>query len=151
FFDRMLVEIVDDSGAVACGDCQREIGWVSADQWPMSFGIAASSSATHVRVRMYRSDHVDGNGVPVTPMQIDALGRLPTAVGVTDVEIDLMMACFGVASDLASNQTCAATTGKRGDEPTLAPPVASPPKLGDFPPNRPAACAGAPPGMICVP
>lgn len=155
FFDRVLVEVLDDSGALACGStCRRVFGFTDKSTWPLSFGIANTIAARHVRARLYRSDHVLDDGSPMPPMLIDATGALPPlslGAGVVRVELDLMMDCFGVAANLEGSTTCDPNTKASAPEPVLARPPTTP-LMGSWPEGQLVDCArAAPEGMVCIP
>lgn len=153
FFDRMLVEILDDTGALACGaGCRRSFAIVSDTVWPIELGVTGSSAPTHVRARIHRSDHVDGAGLPLAPMLIDVMGRLPGADGVTPVELAAPMECFGIASDPAGHAACDPNQHVLGEEPRLGPPTTTPLVPGSWAPAQRVDCRGdVPPGMVCIP
>lgn len=153
FFDRMLVEVLDDTGALACGaGCRRSFAITSDTVWPFELGVTASSAPTHVRARIHRSDHVDAAGLPLAPMLIDVMGRLPEANGITPVELTAPMACFGVASDPAGHVACDPSEHVLGDEPRLGPPSSTPLVAGSWGPAQRVQCRGdIPPGMVCIP
>lgn len=153
FFDRVLVEILDDTGALACGGgCRRSFAITSDTAWPIELGVTASSAPTHVRARIHRSDHVDAAGLPLAPMLIDVMGRLPEANGITPVELAAPMECFGVGSDPAGHAACDPSLHVLGDEPRLGPPSATPLVPGSWGPAQQVECRGdLPPGMVCIP
>lgn len=153
FFDRMLVEILDDTGALACGaGCRRSFAITSDTVWPVELGVTASSAPTHVRARLHRADHVDAAGLPLVPMLVDVMGRLPEAEGITPVELAAPMECFGVESDPAAHAACDPSLHVLGDEPRLGPPSATPLVAGSWGPARRVDCRGdVPPGMVCIP
>jgi formylglycine-generating enzyme required for sulfatase activity len=152
FGDRLLVEVIDDSGT--CEGCRRIFDVGASDRWPLTFGVVAppSGRAPRVRVRFHRTA---GSGTDGTPTRegIDAVGRLPAASGVTRVAIDLRMDCFGVASDLAAGETCDPTARALAPEPVLGA-ASTPLEVGTWEGARTTPCdddAPAPRGMICIP
>ena len=142
--DRLLVEIADDRGTAAT----RLIDASSAARWPISFGIAASTSPLRIRARLYRARATGLDGQPDPPSTIDARATLPAPPGL--VVVPLLMACFGLAT--TAEESCDPTTGVlariapaavgSGDA-TLLP--------GSWSESRSAPCeAPAPEGMVCV-
>ena len=153
--DRVLVEILDDSGQVVCSGCRRHIGVAATDDWPLSFGIVppAANQEVQVRVRLYRSQYVGSDGLPAGPLVIDRIGSLPPPSGVTNVSIRLVMGCFGVPSDLAARTTCNPETGQLAAVRELPLLSAEPAVLhpGSWELAASVPCAEEPPeGMACV-
>ena len=142
--DRLLVEVI----GAGCDSCARLIDASTADAWPVSFGIAASSNALRVRARLYRARAVTRNGAPEPLATVDVVTALPAAPG--PVAIPLAMTCFGLAATDA--ESCDPGSG------TLAPivvaatgtgdPLLSPGSWSDAT-SRPCA-SPAPSGMACV-
>jgi formylglycine-generating enzyme required for sulfatase activity len=154
FGQQIVIELIDDTETAKCTDCRRLIDASRTSAWPISFGIVPGTIAQpRIRVRLYRLSETGADGLPGTPYVIDATARLPPASGVTEVAITLAMSCFGVASDLAGQQTCDPTTGALAPEPTLAPDLPSTlPSAGTWPPGQSVACTGnAPADMVCIP
>lgn len=165
--DRLLVEVLDDKGALACSGCRRQFGVGEESRWPVSFGLtpeAFADSATsadgalHIRARLYREDHTDADGIPERTF-IDSLGRLPPLQGITQVGLTLSLNCFGVPSRIGEADgrvTCQAQSGAIGAEPTLASidsdaEVSTP---GSWAPGQRIPCPQAPAlpdDMVCVP
>jgi formylglycine-generating enzyme required for sulfatase activity len=152
--DRLLVEILDERGEV-CSACRRQFG-VSGATWPLSVGVVPTGGETFVRARLYRTQITGDDGFPATDRHIDALARLPDAVGITNVGLDLRMACFGQLADPAAGTSCDGETGQPRPVPTLkvdddaGERRAEP---GSWPEAGPSGCEGvsAPTGMVCVP
>lgn len=154
--DRALVEVLDESGALACDDCRRQLGLpVDASAWPVSFGIVrpASSRPLRLRVRLTRASNADAAGLPSGPATIDRVAPLPEARGVTAVALPLYAECIGLAADVAASRSCAGPTralvddarlGGAADVATLRPGQWSRAKTQPCPADPPA-------GMICVP
>ena len=153
--DRVLIDILDETGELACGDCRRPLGVpIDAAGWPFSFGVAvpATGRPVRVRVRLYRATRTGFDGLPRATTTIDHVATLPAATGNTDVEMILRAECLGVASDLAQKKTCAAASRDMVPEPTLAlGSLAGPPRPGDWPRAVSQPCTGAPADMVCVP
>jgi sulfatase modifying factor 1 len=152
--DRLLVEILDERGEV-CSACRRQFG-VSEDGWPLSVGIVPGGGETFVRVRLYRTQITGDDGFPATDRHLDALARLPDAVGITNVGLDLGMACFGRLADPVAGTTCDPTTGQPGAVPTLEADDSAAERRaepGSWVDAGPTGCEGAaaPTGMACVP
>jgi formylglycine-generating enzyme len=151
FGDRVLVEVLDEQGEPACPGCRRQLG--VPDRWPLSFGIVPPESgrAVRVRARLYRAAYAGNDGLPRGELVIEALGRLPSVRGVTDVHLRLSMNCFGIAADPTARTSCEADTGELVPEPELAGSSAPPLQAGSWPPGVAKACAGdVPSGMVCV-
>ena len=153
--DRALVEILDGTGALACEDCQRQLGLpVDATAWPISFGIAKpdSSRSLHVRVRFYRATRSGNDGLPLASSAIDALAALPAPSGETTLSLVMHADCVGVASDPTSMATCMGSDRSLVPAPmltTTAPDDALRP--GAWGPAKEVPCSGAPDAMVCVP
>jgi formylglycine-generating enzyme required for sulfatase activity len=149
--DRLLVEILDQQGRPACNACRRQFGLDEVEPWPVSFGIAADSSAPLlVRARLYRAVNTGGDGLPLPGPILDAAARLPHTEGVTSARLDLHMACLGRPVDLPQGTSCGGNDGV-----TRAIKVA-PADIGDhlglWALARKAPCEGdAPEGSECVP
>jgi formylglycine-generating enzyme required for sulfatase activity len=153
--DRLLVEILDDTGAPACTGCRRQLGAADPASWPVSFGVVAPEPAARLRVRarLYRPDQTGPDGLPATTTLLDALGVLPSPSGDTHVALTLMTSCFGVPSDPAGDTTCDPSTGAIAPITTMPAADAQPlPSPGDWAPGRSVPCPAAPPaGMVCIP
>lgn len=162
FGDRLLVELLNAQGVLACKDCRRQFSAGEPGQWPVSFGIDPQGFAEtplHVRAQLYRADHANPdarNG----GVYLDALGQLPelgdkaVAVG-----IPLSMECFQVASQLSAGgfKTCDPTTGDLAAEPTLAAAPQELPGPGSWEPGRDRPCEDQPKSamgteekMLCI-
>ena len=102
--DRLLVEILDEKGEIACSDCAREIPASAEGVWPVSIGVAPSESKGRVRIRarLYRSL---GGDPKVSHEIIDVTARLPDPY-VGAYEMLLPTRCFGRAPDVAKGETC---------------------------------------------
>lgn len=159
FGDRLLVEVLRDDGSLACAGCQRQISVGTVDRWPVSFGVSpvlqVETAALHVRARLYRSDHVDENGLPSPAAYLDRIGRLPPVSALSRVGLMLGMECFGVPSQLAdaTHVTCQPTTGLIQPEEEL-PSVDREedlPQTDSWRPGLIRPCQGAPADMQCIP
>jgi sulfatase modifying factor 1 len=156
FGDRLLVEILDSSGASACDGCRRQLNAGSASVWPLSFGVVPTDSGESlwIRATLYRTDHLGADGHPRGNSHIEALGRLPQTDAVRRVGLELQMDCFGVPTDFGSATSCDPATGAPGPAPTLAE-IGSDDELvepGSWPAGQLVDCSGAiPEGMACVP
>ena len=146
--DRLLVEITNTEGILACDSCRRLLDASAATTWPISFGIAESPSALRVRARLYRARATAIDGVPDPLATIESIATLPAAVG--PVVVPLHMACFGVAATAAA--TCDPTTGELAPLAPAAAGVGDPTLLpGSWIESKAAPCASpAPDGMACV-
>lgn len=152
--DRALVEILDDSGALACTECRRQLGLpVDVAAWPISFGVVATKKTLHVRARLYRAARAGALGLPPEASALDRVAVLPPAVGNTVVTMALHAECTGVPAALGEKTSCAGAARTIGPETTL--PVGRPdPALspGTWPRARAAPCPTVvPPEMVCVP
>lgn len=150
FGDRILVELVDERGELACSECRRIFGIRGADQLPLSFGIAdLGRTGLRLRVRMFRADHSTAGGQPRDGLPLDFLGSMPATGGaVRRLRVDLRLSCAGIVADLQGSTACA-IDGERAsigiiadDDDRLLP--ATP--LIAFDP-----CGDVPDGMVCVP
>jgi formylglycine-generating enzyme required for sulfatase activity len=151
FGDRLLVDILDDGGALACDECRRLFD-ARPETFPTSFGVAGAPRATHVRARLYRSADVGADGLPQGTALIDALGRLPSPTGVTAVWLPLWAACFGVPADIRGDMTCEPAGRMLHAISALGSTPDSWPKVGSWAPAREIPCPeAAPAGMTCVP
>lgn len=148
--DRLLVEITNAEGALACDSCRRLIDASSAAAWPISFGIAESPSGAvaRVRARLYRARATAGDGGPDPLAAIEVVVRLPVAAG--PVAVSLRMACFGEGA--TAEGSCDPSTGAVAPI-ALATPGAGDPAVfpGSWSESTSAPCASpAPEGMVCV-
>ena len=103
--DRILLELLDDSGALACPSCRRDAPAHDADEPAVSFGVEATSRALFLRTRMYRVDHLSTDtGQPDPGLTLDNLVRLP-AVGdqVMSLYASLTLTCLGKPSTIPGN------------------------------------------------
>ena len=66
--DRLLVEILDAGGELACSACRRHFDATSLSALPLSFGAAADPSFHSVRARLHRSAVGHGR-VPPAPVR----------------------------------------------------------------------------------
>ena len=132
--DRMLVELLDRSGELACAACRREAVVAPASLWPISFGIASpdDGSDVYVRVRLYRADHLGSNGQPLAETAIDTMGALPPAqAGVNRVGVHLVVDCLGaeVTGSQSQDGTTSFTTCAE-EYAGSVPPLGAPPLMG---------------------
>jgi formylglycine-generating enzyme required for sulfatase activity len=153
--DRLLVEVLDEDGDV-CSACERIFGVAEPDVWPLSFAILPSEEGGEVRLRarLYRAIDGGASGRPSSSNIIDTAGRLPPTTGVTQVAVELRMACFGVVAEPDSGRTCQPSTGQPGPMPTLltVPDAGALPSVGSWPQAEPIPCPTEPPAdMRCVP
>lgn len=116
FGDRLLVEVLDAAGDLACDGCRRTFG-ATADAFPLSFGVPVETGAVQLRGRLYRVDQTGTDGFPGGTGLIDARGHLPEANGVTPVTLNLTLDCFGLPSQ--PDATCDSRTGQLGPIPVL--------------------------------
>ena len=154
--EELLVEVLDDEGNLQSPASRRFIDASHASAWPISFGIVPDNqqASPRIRVRLYRLDETGANGLPDGASLLDATATLLPGTGLTRVDLVLQMACFGVASDPASRQTCDPVTKGLAPEPRLsaALDLATLPAPGSWPDARQVSCHGqVPPGMTCIP
>jgi len=102
FGDRLLVEIVDETGA-ACSGCRRLFDASTVDRWPLSFGVVPDDKAIRIRARLFRAATLGPDGQPAGGTTIDAIVDLgePGHVGVW-----LGMECFGRDADVLAAAAC---------------------------------------------
>jgi formylglycine-generating enzyme required for sulfatase activity len=117
--DRVLVEVLDDAGALACPGCRREFD-VTDDSFPLTFGAAPpdgrADAALRVRARFYRAAQTGFDGLPRGTSFIDAVGALPPlGSGPTRVVLPLIGFCFGQPAELANHQACDLVMQPNGD------------------------------------
>lgn len=146
--DRLLVEILEPGGALACPSCRRSLG-VSPMDFPLSFGIAApdGGAAYRVRARLHRADHTGSDGLPAGDTHIDAIGALPPASGLTPVSLVLAMNCFGVSASPIEAVSC--RDGELAPVEVLVP-DASLPAPGSWPGAQAKPCGSVPDDMVCI-
>ncbi len=154
--DRLMVEITDDDGQLACTDCRRFVDVHAPTVFPVSFGIVppATAAPLRVRARLHRARSLGPAGLPPPSTTIDAVARLPAAAPSvpTHLALELRMSCFGIASD--RDHACDPSTGALADLGAIAggdgDPTVNP---GSWPDAATAPCDGAaaPPGMRCGP
>lgn len=150
FGDRILIELLDDEGELACSECRRTLGIREKDQLPLSFGIADPGRAgLRLRVRMFRADHSTAGGRPRDGLPLDFVGTMPlTGGGVRRIRVDLRLACAGLPADLSANTTC-------GPDGAIGPLTAVADDDGGL--LAPSAltasepCTDVPATMVCVP
>lgn len=105
--DRLLVEVIDPGGALACTACRRTFD-VGPESFPLSFGVVPERSGSWlVRARLYRARDSSAGGEPSVVTTLDARMRLPPEP--SEVFVEIGAACFGVPS--AADASCAARTG----------------------------------------
>lgn len=145
--DRLLVEILDADGALACEAC-GSVRAAPPGTFPFSFGVLPTSRSLRVRVRLHRARAVRGAGTPDPDTTLDALVLLPPTPG--PVEVELPMACFGVPSQ--GDASCDPATRSLVAIAT-APPPSRKLEEGGWALARAGDCddARAPSGMRCAP
>lgn len=144
--DRLLVEITDARGALACTACRRVLDAANAS-FPLSFGVAELPGPLFVRARLHLARDVDLAGSPLAALTVDARARLPDAP--SDVTIALDMRCYGVPS--AATETCDPTSGLLGPTPTAALGTGDPAmRPGTFERVPPCGAASPRASEVCV-
>lgn len=155
FGDRVLVEVLDGSGKLACDGCQRTFGIDAETAWPLTFAIAPDDpkAGNLVRARLFRAVTTGDDGVPRGAAALDALGALPRANGVTPVSLALRMDCFGVAAQPSQKKGCDPAKRRLDDAPTLVDrSLDDSVRPGDWKPGKPVDCPSkVPEGMACIP
>ncbi len=151
--DRVLVEILDAQGRLACDSCRRLFDAGSEAAWPLSLGIVAAPAPPYVRARLYRSRATRADGTPDPQAALDVVAALPAVAG--PVVIPLVMACFGVAAVVApwsDRASCDAATGALGPvAPAASGEGDAALRPGSWSESRSAPCASpAPEGMVCL-
>lgn len=153
--DRALIDVLDESGALACSDCRRQIGLpTDPAAWPISFGVVAREGGgrVRVRVRLYRAVRAESDGLPAVGATLDVTATLPSATGNTEVGLVVGAECLGIGSDLVRRTTCTVPERALAEEKLLEHGRPDPSiRPGTWPRAVPAPCAGAPEGMVCVP
>ncbi len=146
--DRLLVEVLDDKGSLACSACSRLFGVARETTWPVSFGVVPTGRERFVRARLYRGARIGANGLPEGAMLIDGLGALEAPHGVTDVALRLSMLCFGHAAEPTRPAACDPATG--ATTPPLTLKGDAPLEVGQAAIAVESECDGVPSGMACV-
>jgi formylglycine-generating enzyme required for sulfatase activity len=113
--DHLLIDLLDDNGNLACGDCRRDV-LVTKDSFPVSFGVPSDgySSSLHVRARLFRSSDIGPDGQPRGGAILDALGKLPSidpASGELDgakltAVLPMFAGCYGEHADPVAHTSC---------------------------------------------
>ncbi len=155
--DRLLVEVLDQTGALACDGCRRQLSAGHTTDWPLSFGVVPTDGGNPlwIRATLYRTDHVGPDGLPRGTARLEAMGRLPSpGDSVVRVGLELRMDCFGVMTDFGAGTSCDPATGLAATTPELRP-ISSTGELAtpdSWPAGLPVPCSGSvPEGMVCVP
>lgn len=136
--DRMLVELLDKDGQLACTSCRREAVVSPAEKWPVSFGIASPNGSieVYVRVQLYRGDRLGSDGQPRPDTALDFLGALPpVGEGVNKVGVHLVVDCMGQPTQRSESDGVFETCAEQS-----APAMQAPPLLG--PPEDKGRCGG---------
>lgn len=152
-FDRLLIEILDESGASACSSCRRQFG-LSRESRSLSFGVAAVEGLGPLllRVRLYPVRSTTPAGLPREETAIDRLVHLPDPQQVTPLFVSLTMRCFGRPSSLERGETCDPETGAMTAVAAL--PLGAPEPLSPWNLAGPIGCsepASSDPDMACIP
>ncbi len=105
--DRILIELLNDRGELACGGCRREV-LASPESVPLTFGLVAPPTAIRVRARLFRQSQTGPDGLPTGQDLIDFVGILPATApeGVERLVIPLAGYCFGKPADLVARTSC---------------------------------------------
>jgi formylglycine-generating enzyme len=114
--DRVLVEVLDEEGNLACDGCQREFAVENAS-FPLTFGVSPTpgnaNRVLRVRGRFYRAAQAPA-GVPIGTELIDHIGVLPSLndggglLGGSSrrVVLPLLSFCYNTPSDVQAHKTC---------------------------------------------
>ncbi len=156
FGERLRIDLLAEDGRLACDGCTREVGLGATTTFPVSFGVEppASGARLALRARLFRARIAGADGAPAGAALIDAVAWLPPplAEGVTDVALDLRMACFGVPPDLAAHTTCDPAASAPAEQPTLAPGATASARPGEWSRDAPCPASSATPdAMACIP
>ncbi len=151
FGERLLVELLDEQGDLACTACRRQLGAGRAADWPISFGVVAVQSPLRVRARLFRAQTLGADGSASSEAQLDTVVTLPpVASGVVDAVVPMPMRCFGVAAHPVDHLSCDPATGELADE--MVADDAGLLVVDSWPPGVAAPCTGdVPDDMVCVP
>ncbi len=105
--DRVLVEVLDDDGALACADCARVVSF-DHENFPVSFGVIPTVRTTRVRAQLYQHTRVGSDGRPAGIDRIDYVGRLPPyeGIGAQKLTVPLWGLCFGQPANLEDHTSC---------------------------------------------
>jgi formylglycine-generating enzyme required for sulfatase activity len=146
--DRLLVEVTNAQGALACTACRRILDVSAPEAWPVSFGVAYAESPLSIRARMYLARDTAANGEPPEAIGIDVRARLPAAPGPAIIELGT--ACFGVGSTL--DATCTPSTKTLVATPLAATVEAAIPlQVGSYGVVAPCPAITSDAGKICIP
>jgi formylglycine-generating enzyme len=131
--DRLLVEVLDEAGELACGECRRQFGVLAPEAWDFTFGVVPPARAQNLRVRarLYRARRAGADGLPDGTDLIDALGLLPDLAVDDRVGLNLSLSCFGIPAEIAAHRSCDPRTGQLAAEPLLAAAPDTRPPSGD--------------------
>lgn len=143
--DRLVVEVLDGSGALSCSACRRQFSVASDADWPVSFGVIPTGHELLVRAELFRADHIGFDGRPIGTAHLEAIASLPRPSGVTTVTMNLDMACFGIPADTEALKSCGrpVIVLRLGD--TTA-------KPNSWAAAKSLGCTGTmPPATVCVP
>lgn len=151
FGDRLLVEVLDESGELACEACRRVFGLTGPESFPLSFGVAGTAPDQSLRVRARLHRAVVEDGMSSGGLALERIGRLGTADGVERVSLVLPMTCFGV--EPANGQSCMPESGELGlEEPLPSLDSAPPLEAGSWQPLAEVPCAtSVAEDMVCIP
>lgn len=152
FGDRLLVQLIDEQGAV-CDGCRRLFDVASPEDWPLSFGVLPPEDEGPIRAHaaLYRSVATGADGSPGSEAHIEVAAELPVPTTAIEVSMRLPMSCFGVGAAVEDGLSCDPETG--GSAPIRVLPVdAAALSVGSWQPAQAVDCPVQPPaGMVCVP
>jgi formylglycine-generating enzyme required for sulfatase activity len=145
--DRLLVEVTNARGELACSACRRILEVSDPSAWPVSFGVAFSPEPLAIRARMYLARDTSSAGEPPDSIGVDVRAQLPAAGGKAIVELGT--ACFGVSA--TQDASCDPATGQLsaiGVAATLEPKL--PMQPGTFGAVAPCPAATSRPNATCI-
>lgn len=147
--DRLRVEVLDETGALACSACRRDFALDASSALPLSFGVVApdDDASWTIHAVLHRADRTAFDGEPFAETAVHARGRLPRANGVTAVSLRLPMDCIGVGDAMGMRCDPGSRTLIAADELDDDPPLVT----GSWAPAQPQPCAlDVPEGMVCI-
>jgi formylglycine-generating enzyme len=164
--DRLLAEVIDSAGNLACPGCRREFQVPDNASFPLSFGVAPPPGTLdphlRVRARLYRGSLVGADGLPRASPVIDGVSTLPELGTIENPLRGVMVLerlCVDQPADVAAHRSCQLTKHEDGEyRADLAPDVGifTEKILESFYPGYDpigfdhCADAPSPPGMACV-
>lgn len=155
FGDRLSIEVLTDSGDLACSSCRRQFAAADPTRWPISFGVVPPADGKPMRVhaQLFRSVDIGPEGSPEGDAFVEAVVTLRDPRAGSRFSLPLPMKCFGVRASVADRQSCDPATGMLAAE-AVAPVLADADALevNTWPPGLSVPCPADPPAdMQCIP